>query len=1055
MKSNYSSNTYIIMPKYNNNYIIYQASAGSGKTYNLALEYIYLCLKHFPNDTFSHIMAITFTNKAVEEMKSRILKFFTLLAQGKDEILLQNIIQKFKNNNITIQNTDIQLRSKYIINRIHHHYNDFCICTIDSLFQRIARTFATELHLPHNAQIELSTDSIIKDIVSQLLSQIGHNEHITRSLAGYLNKQKEEQKSPDMVEDALKKNGKQLFSEQAIQYIDLLETLNAEDFTDIDKNIKIQRELHKNNIKKEITSLALLFSNNNIDCKDFKGGLRSGLGALVCKYSHTDIDISDMAEKCKKIFNNIHNDELYTKSLAQSKKDCINSIKAELHAAVATIEQETRLALSLNIIYKNFHAISLLHEMNAIKEEIADKNQLIHLSEAGKRIGILLQQEGDYIFQHLGSRYYYFFIDEFQDTSTLQYNNMLPLLQNAVAGSINSSDNETGKVYFFGDEKQSIYRFRNGDVHNMLALTNPLSGAAIIPLQTNYRSFGNIIRFNNAYFSRYGSHEYALISNIYHQPEQCTHHHNDLGWVSISLLFCNTPEDAPEYIKNEAADELMCEVCLNKIISATQQGYQYGDIAVIVRKHKDGFMIAEFLLKHNINIISADALQLKNNADIQFLLALIQYVQQPQNELHKLTILHYIACRQKLALNLILPMAKKDIESFITEQYPLWNREHAARLNIYQKVEYFVQLFAMDKNSPYILTFMEHVNKFYNQRRYGRHQFMEYWEQNDITLACPYNPQAVRIITAHSSKGLEFPVVIYPKTKSQTHKGEEKWVSVPPSLNIKLPSAYISLSNDAANSEFKQEKLENEELKYMDNLNVEYVIFTRAMHQLHIITTDKDEDILTFVSSPNFPMHKDENSKYYILHYTYGQADIPSELLPATPHNNSIILHTPKHTPYSLHTHHTPHEENSPEQLWGNKVHEYLAMIRYAQDIPTVIQHIHNTTWLNEEEKQKLTQSVQAVFTPENKVLLFGNDNAIIKNEVEIWENHQNVLRIDRLIIQGDKAGIIDYKTGSFKQEYIEQINKYAEKISEMGYEVANKTLIFIQKDGTSTLHSC
>lgn len=1054
MKSNYNNNTYIIMPKYNNNYIIYQASAGSGKTYNLALEYIYLCLKHYPNDTFSHIMAITFTNKAVEEMKSRILKFFTQLSQGKNEILLQNITQKFKNNNITIQNSDIQLRSKYILNRIHHHYNDFCICTIDSLFQRIARTFATELHLPHNAQIELNTDSIIKDIVSQLLSQIGHNEHITRTLTGYLNKQKEEQKSPTMVENTLKKNGKQLFSEQAMQYINLLETLNAEDFADIDKNIRTQRELHKNNIKKKTASLSLLFSSHNIDYNDFKGGSRSGLGAFVCKYSRADIDISDMAGKCKKILDNIHNDELYSKSLAQSKKDCINSIKAELCAAFSSIEQETRLALSLDIIYKNFHAISLLHEMNAIKEEIADKNQLIHLSEAGKRIGILLQQEGDYIFQHLGSRYYYFFIDEFQDTSTLQYNNMLPLLQNAVAGSINPSGNETGKVYFFGDEKQSIYRFRNGDVHNMLALTNPLSGAAIIPLQTNYRSFGHIIRFNNAYFSRYAHNEYELINNIYRQPEQHTHLHDNLGWVSISLLPCNTPEDAPDDIKNKTTDELMCDVCLNKITLAIQQGYQYGDIAVIVRDHKDGSTIAEFLLKHNINIISADALQLKNNADIQFLLALIQYVQQPQNELHKLTILHYIACRQNLALNLILPMAKKDIEDFIIEKYPLWNREHATCLNIYQRVEYMVQLFALDKNSPYILTFMEHVNKFYNQRRYGRHQFMEYWEQNDIALACPYDPQAVRIITAHSSKGLEFPVVIYPKKKSQTHKGEEKWVSVPPTLNIKLPSAYIAMSNDTFDSEFKHEKLENEELKYMDNLNVEYVVFTRAMHRLHIITTDKDEDILTFVSSPHSPMHKDETSKY-ILHYTYGQADIPLELLPATTHNNSIILHSLKHTPYNLHTHISTHEENSPEQLWGNKVHEYMAMIQYAQDIPAVIQHIHNTPWLNEEEKQKLTLSIQAVFTPENEVLLFGKDNAIIKNEVEIWEKHQNVLRIDRLVIQGNKAGIIDYKTGSFKQEYIEQINKYAEKISEMGYEITNKTLIFIQKDGTSTLHSC
>lgn len=1037
------------MPTYNNNYIIYQASAGSGKTYNLALEYIYLCLKHYPADTYAHIMAITYTNKAVEEMKSRILKFFTLLAQGKNETLLQNIAQKFENDNITIQNTDIQLRSKYILNRIHHHYNDFCICTIDSLFQRIARTFATELNLPRNAQIELSTDSIIKDIVAQLLSQIGHDEHITRTLAGYLNKQKEEQKSPNMVEETLRKNGKQLFSEQAMRSISMLEQLNADNFADIDKDIREKRKQHKDNIKKEIAALALLISNNDIECKDFRNGSRSYIGAIVGK----QLDLNDIADKCKKTLNDINNDELYAKSLVQSKKDSINSIKAELYAIFTTLEQETRLALSLDIIYKNFHAISLLHEMNAIKEEIADKNQLVHISEAGKRIGILLQQEGDYIFQHLGSRYYYFFIDEFQDTSTLQYNNMFPMLHNAVSGSIDNHNNETGKVYFFGDEKQSIYRFRNGDVHNMLALTDPRSGAKIIPLQTNYRSLGHIIRFNNAYFSHYAHHEYELIRNIYRRPEQHTHLYDNLGLVSISVIPHSFPQETPEDIKDKSTNDHTCEICLNKIISAKEHGYQYGDIAVIVRYNKEGAMIAEYLLKHNINIISADALQLKNNADIQFLLALIQYVQQPENELSKLIILHHIATAQNIELNNILPLAKKDIEGFLTEKYPQWNKAYTTHLNLYQKVEYFVQLFALDNNSPYILTFLEHVNKFYHQRRYGRHRFMEYWEQNDTALSCPYDPQAVRIITAHSSKGLEFPVVIYPKTKASSSKREEEWVSVPSSLNILLPSAYISLSKDAGHSVFEQERNENEELKIMDSLNVDYVVYTRAMHRLHIITTDKDKDISAFVSSPDFPMQKEENNN--ILQYTYGTADILKDILPSQPHNESIILHATGRSPYSLHTHRQNNAENTPEQLWGNKVHEYMAMIQYPKDLPIVLQRIQNTTWLSPEEKMQLTLTIQAVFTAENEPLLFGSHHAVVKNEVEIWESQQNVLRIDRLVLQGRKAGIIDYKTGSFKQEYIEQVNKYAEKITEMGYEVVNKTLIFIQKDGTSKLYAC
>ena len=484
-------------------FIIYEASAGSGKTFNLAKEYIKLCLTHFDKDEFLYrkILAITFTNKAVNEMKERILAFLKSLADGVEDDLLSLLAED-------IDRQKIAVRAKRILTHIHHDYSNFSIYTIDSFFQRIVQSFAVDLKIPLNHRLELSDEVILSQAVDLLLSKLGHDKNITEAVLNFSFSNIDDEKSWN-IERELAKIGKQIYKETAIQYLKKLECMELSDFVDAIKELKSETAVLEKKIRQFGQDACDIITGAGLNFDDFYQGKR-GIGEWFRKKAEGNLDYPSEKSYVVKAVNE---DLWYSKT--SSNINAIESITSTLRDCTFDIINLLREYNLLRAIHKNIYPVALLNEIRFIASQIQWTEGVMHISENNVRIAENIQNElVPFIFERIGDRFSYLFIDEFQDTSVLQWQNLLPIVIEAISSQ--TFDNESGKAILFGDAKQAIYRFRGGDVGQFVALPN-IAGVPkneIVQeredaltrnfhkyhLATNWRSKKEIIEFNNAFF---------------------------------------------------------------------------------------------------------------------------------------------------------------------------------------------------------------------------------------------------------------------------------------------------------------------------------------------------------------------------------------------------------------------------------------------------------------------------------------------------------------------------------------------------------------------------
>ncbi len=627
---------------------IYDASAGSGKTYALVKEYLKIILVAPKNDAYRHILAITFTNKAVHEMKSRIVGSLSEFAKDELSAKAQDLMQDLS---IDTELSIIQIKTKsqQIIKHIIHNYAAFDISTIDKFTHKVIRAFAHDLNLPMTFEVTLDTENLLIEAVDAIIAQAGEDDTLTKLLIDFTMEKTDDDKSWDISREILE-TGKLVLNENNRNEITHFQGKTIEEFIEIKKRLTAAcKDLEKETIvfAEEVLSL---IEKNGIDVKSFSRGtfpnhianIQQGKFNPKNKMFHEFDDIAiNKTAKDRAIIENLIPEFLQILLKVYSTFEKINFYKAFL---------------------KNSTPLSLLNTVSTELAKIQEEQNVLSISEFNAIIHREIQnQPAPFIYERLGERYRHFFIDEFQDTSEMQWQNLIPLIDNALSGQ--DDYGVKGTLMIVGDPKQSIYRWRGGKAEQFIELSkdkNPFSNPdkRLEHLDKNYRSYSQIIEFNNDFFKLLSNEfEHLDYKDLYENHSHQKTNDKTGGYVNIS--FIPKVEKADENSEGSNDEEGLDKTdfyvvaTLNTIHKAVQGGFQYKDIVILTRKRSQGIAIANYLTEQGIPLLSSETLMIQNATEVRLIIHLLKYLKNSSDLESKAKFLQYLAqnSQNKLAIH--------------------------------------------------------------------------------------------------------------------------------------------------------------------------------------------------------------------------------------------------------------------------------------------------------------------------------------------------------------------------------------------------------------------
>lgn len=871
---------------------IYSSSAGSGKTYTLTKEYLKLALRPGqPTDYYRHILAVTFTNAAANEMKNRILLRLADIAGTVELPLLTDLVAELYGHSPgsdAFEEAKVDLREKAaaVFKTILHRYADFSVTTIDSFTQRIVMAFTDELGLPYSFEVELETDEVLELAVDNLIEKAGVEEmdEITTILSDYYTLTASEGKNWNQLPELLKEFGRNLTSDQFYEAVNAAQQLSPGAL----RTIRAQLLEHNQQVEADIVGHGqrawTLITGAGLSEGDFSYGA-AGVGGFIRAVA----DGNAGKEAGVRVGNAVNNGDWYVKKAPKPVQALIDSIADELCSCINQIQlvrdERGRQVVLFECLLPHLQKLALLKQMRLEFDDLLRKDGKVHISEFNKKIlGIVASEPVPFLYERLGTKYNHILIDEFQDTSRLQFANLLPLIENSLGG-----DHFNLAV---GDGKQAIYRFRGGDMDQIVALhrkdldslktahgpdtftadridmlTDYLEGEF---LDTNWRSAEPIVRFNNQFFehtARRFEQEHPKLADVF-DVDQLFHQKTSPKAQSaghVQLDFVAKQED-----EGKDLTALMLEKTIEHLTQALADGYQYGDVAILCRKKAHARALANELNSRQIPLVSADSLSLEFSEPVKWLITLMRLLQRPDNKLLRYELLYLfhrvvqgIFPGDSLTAKLSA-VAEGDISGvygYLTAEGYALDPYALGQLNPYELTERLTaqfNLFNQAEHNPFLFRFIDEVLTF-NQKRSGHlSDFLVYWDSVREKISVEGDARnAVSIQTIHKAKGLEYPVVIIPFANwdvSPNSKGTI-WLNLdevrtdllthqaPTGELTRLlrapahPTGSLNKTPDSVSAQYTEEVTRT----FLENMNLLYVAFTRPSDRLYIVSEVKKD----------------------------------------------------------------------------------------------------------------------------------------------------------------------------------------------------------------------
>lgn len=1034
---------------------IYDASAGSGKTFTLVKEYLKIILTSDRDDAYKNILAITFTNKAVGEMKARVVETLSEFAKDIPSPKAQNVLNEIvKETSLTPQ--QIKQKSKIIIRNIIHNYASFDISTIDKFTHRVIRAFAHDLNLPSTFEVSLETDYLLQEATDAVIAMAGEEDLLTQVLIDFTLQKTDDDKSWDITRD-IKEMSKLLTNENNRSEMNLFKEKSVLEFVAVKKKLTEQSVFLSNSIQNKAKEALQIIHSNHLHAKSF---YRSIVYNNLVKLA------KGLMELKQTYFDYLEEGKRYSKATPKNEQETLDSLAPELIRIGEELEKSLETYFLITAFLKNIVPLSLLNRVSQELTKIQEEQNIVSISEFNALIHNEIQnQPSPFIYERMGERYKHFFIDEFQDTSELQWENLIPLIDNALSSE--DLNQERGSLLIVGDPKQSIYRWRGGKAEQFIALSqcsNPFVNPdkKLFHLQTNWRSYSQVIAFNNAFFKFLsGNFTNPDYKNLYENHSSQFENDKKGGYVNLSFV-PNTFDSDDEMDKSQ----LYLEAVLQLIQKLKNQDFDYQDIVVLTRKKEPGALIASFLTEHGIPIVSSESLLLQNSTDVMFCISTLRLLKKGNDKEAKAAFLYY------LALNKQSTVEKHD---FIVQGMNCENEtafENALRnygfdfsfsvlrkKSLYEIVELVIKEFIKPEfSNAYLQDFLDRVLERNVKNQSGISDFLEYWDKQskNFSIPSPEGNNAVRIMTIHKSKGLEFPVVIFPFAEENYNSSPKELLWVKPNQDlIPLPRILIDQSKNVSNYGTEAATLYEQKTEeiLLDNTNILYVALTRAEEQLYVISrmilNKAGEASANNMSS--FFISFLENQKLFnpsVFEYEWGNPNRVS-----IPKNNKrVLIPIPQiETELSSKAIKIAQRESlmwgTKQQnaiAYGNLIHEIASYIKTNIDIPkAVLKGIENGL-ITVSQSDLISRLLNEIcFHPELEV--FFSTHKQVRNEQSIVSPSGYELKPDRIVIDNEnQAYLLDYKTGEKTTKHEQQLNSYANLLNEMGYTVVKKVLVYI-----------
>lgn len=1074
---------------------VYKASAGSGKTHRLTEEYLILLFAAPTN--YRHILAVTFTNKATDEMKSRIVQELYRLANGDHSPHLLGLQES-----TALDETTLRAKARTVLEALLHDYSAFAITTIDRFFQQTMRTFSREMGLSGSYNVDVDELGMLSKVVDLMLFELDKPENNTlkKWISAFMNEKIESGKSW-RIHNEIEKLGKEIFKEK-YKKLSPVQRQKIEDKTRLEI-YKTQLFSITNAYVSELKTIGekalTIIEKNQLHPADFTGSSRSQFFKFVA-FAHGEIpdlpktflnfpdNLEAWSKKTAKKSTKIAIEQAYYDGL----NDCVKHVISHYKNGTAYHTAQ--------VILQNFNALGILNDIRSRLRLFQNEENTLFISDTTELLNqIIAESETPFIYEKIGTRIRHFMIDEFQDTSGMQWENFRPLLRESVAsGNFN---------LIVGDAKQSIYRFRNSDwklLEEQIPRDFSTEVVASHSLDTNWRSDAHIVSFNNAFFesaahflqqyfneamevlpeSDFKAYLSDKISSAYSEVYQYIPNKKspDEGYVSIEFL----PDTRENDWRTDALDRLP------KTIEQLQDnGFALSDIAIVVRKNKEAKEVAASLLAYKemhpdspyqYDIISDEALSISSARSVKAAIALLRYFQQREDQTCKMLAVYafYQFIEPKLpeaSLHTIFSEEGIDFPELFRVQI-----EALEFLPIYEMAESFFALSRhaiVKEENAYMQAFLDLVLDFTKRESSNINDFLNWWDEKGVgkTLFSPEGQDALRLITIHKSKGLGFGVVVMPfidweiDSVSTGFKTNYIWCQphVVPFDKIGIvPLRYTPKLSDTI---FRADYFDERMCNFIDNLNLLYVAFTRTKHQFIGFaprkTTAKDDQAIKNVAqllwraiSHSKPSLNDEKSTIDLSRYletkedetayfslgnsfkkkaekkTFNTSTLKITAAPSVPFANRLKMRLNAIGYFA--------EDGSRD--YGTMMHQVMSQIETMDDIERVVEHHFLDGTMDVDEKKEMLRMLhENLSLPEVADWYAGNWQ--VMNEVQALHPRLGFMRPDRVMLgKNNEAIVVDYKFGETQDtKYIRQVQCYKAELEEMGYAPVRGFVFYVK----------